>query len=347
MLIAGSLLATGGVAGALFFSCVTAPLAAWSAARLAMAFGAGRRGAWAAGLIVAFLPNSLGLSGRLLTDAVFAHLFVFWVYLLWQWAASGSSRLLISSAAVCIALQSLKPTMSLAAFFILATVVTASKVRERMVAAAVLIVLTVPLPAYFAYRNWKDHGVFATTLLGVRTARDFLMVRALTEDSGLPPAEVLREVQRSDAAAAEILGAPPSYYGRLYGVQALEVERFFRSQPVRAATLMVTEMARQALAPQEFLQQLFWGELTPAKRAVGTLLTLALYAAAAAGAWHLWTQGLRGPALLGILVLLFFLGTGSVSRYVGARLRLPADLVAASLAGVGIEAVSRRRALGR
>jgi F0F1-type ATP synthase assembly protein I len=35
-------------------------------------------------------------------------------------------------------------------------------------------------------------------------------------------------------------------------------------------------------------------------------------------------------------VLLFFLVTGSVSHYVGARLRFPADMAALPLAGVGV-----------
>jgi hypothetical protein len=50
----------------------------------------------------------------------------------------------------------------------------------------------------------------------------------------------------------------------------------------------------------------------------------------------LWRGGHQGPALLIGGTMAFFLATGSVSHFVGARLRFPADLVAAPLAGIGL-----------
>jgi hypothetical protein len=99
---------------------------------------------------------------------------------------------------------------------------------------------------------------------------------------------------------------------------------------------MVTEMVQQFAAPQEFFPQVFIGDLPTWGRGVGSLLTLALWLCAAIGGYTLWKAGNPAPALMIAAVLLFFLVTGSVSHYVGARLRFPADMSAAPLMGVGV-----------
>jgi len=341
LLIALSLLTTGSLVGTLYVACVSAGLGAWSAARLALEWGGSERAAWLAGVLVAVLPNSLGLSGRLLTDALFGHLFVFWVYLLWKGLSSGSAAYLASSAAICGFLQTVKPTLALGGLLVLAVAVATGQARRRAKAVAVLGLLTLAVPGYLACRNWRDHEVFATTLLGVATTRNYLMVRALAEDERLPEGEVTRRVRAADREAAASRTQPTSRYGRLYRVQEEKVRQFLRHDTLRAMRLTVVEAARQALAPQEFAQQLFVGELSRAGRAFGSLMTIALCASTTLGGVLLWRDGAKGPALLMAIVLGFFLATGSVSRFVGARLRFPADVVATPLAGIGLASLSR------
>jgi hypothetical protein len=343
LVLAASLALTGGVAAALFASCATAGLAAWSAARLATEWGGGTTAAWSAGLLVAFLPNSVGLSARLLTDAMFAHLFLFWLLLSWRAMTSGSLKHLAGSTMVCVALQALKPTFNIAPVLILLVAAAAGAVRSRWRTLALLLVLSLPTPLYFAFQNLRDHGVFTPSLLGTDTFRQYLQVRALAAEAGIAEAEMAGRLRLSDREAAARLSFPPSKYGRLYLVQSAAARGFVRTHPLRTAWLMATEALRQFLAPQEFVVQVFLGDLPAIGRAAGSVLTLGIWCLAAFGGRYLWKEGVAGPTLLVMGVFVVFVGAGSISHRVGGRLRLPADMAAAPLFGLGIAQVAQAR----
>ena len=124
-----------------------------------------------------------------------------------------------------------------------------------------------------------------------------------------------------------------------------EVERFIRENPLSTIKLMVTEMIRQFLAPQEFCFQVFLGKLPTWGRALGSTLTLILWTATFLGAISFWKRGEWQPGLLVLGILGFFLITGSISHAVGARLRFPADLVALPLASFGFSQLFSSRLL--
>jgi hypothetical protein len=337
LLIAISIALFGSYQWTLYAAAVTAGLAGWCAVRLTEQWGGGRLAQHIAGTLVALLPNSLGLSGMLLVDAIFGHLVLLWIYLLYMGLVRSSFLTLAGSTGTLWCLQALKPTLSAAAVLIVWMGFLLSHGKRGRVAtiAVLLVVLSLPLSLYFASRNLRDHGVFTPTLLGVETFREYLQVRYLSRETGADYTAETSRVREADRAAADKLVAPASFYGRLYQVKKAEVVRFLREHPWPAVELMATEMLRQFAAPQEFAFNIFSESLPAWTRAVGSLITLVFWISAALGAWYVGRAGDWKPGLLVVGVLMFFLLTGSISHRVGARLRFPADLTAIPLAAVG------------
>ena len=337
LMIAASIALFGEYQWVLYVAAITAGLAGWCAVRLTEQWGGGHLAQHIAGMLIALLPNSLGLSGRLLTDAVFGHLVLFWIYLLYVGFTRSSFLALATSASTLWFLQALKPTLSAGAILIVwvGFLFARGKQRWLVIAIAVLVVLSFLLPAYFASRNLRDHGAFTPSLLDIWVFRECLQSRYLAAEVGTDYTSMTSRIREADKAAADRLVAPGSFYGRLYQVEKAEVMQFLREHPWSALELMATEMLRQFAAPQEFAFHLFWKDFPTWMRAIGSLLSLAVWASAALGVWYHVHAGDWKPGLLVIGVLAFFLLTGSVSHRVGARLRFPADLVAIPLAAVG------------
>jgi len=335
LLIAASIAMFGTHAAVLFVAALTSGLGVWCAVRLTAFLGGTNTALHASGAIGAFLPNSLGLSAMMLTDAIGGHLFLVWLYLVVTGCRTHSWSRLGASALVMNALQSLKPTFFIAGVLVVLAVMLFDHGRRKIPTLAALLLLTLPLPFYFASRNFEAHGVRSGSLLGIETVREYLYVRYLQETTGEDYAELTRRVRAQDRLEAQQRTSPPSPYGRLYMVKDEKVKQFFREHPFAALRLMATEMLQQFAAPQEFFPQVFVGDLPNWGRGLGSLLSLTLWGCAALGGYTLWKQGNKAPALMTAGVLLFFLLTGSVSHAVGARLRFPADMAAVPLMGVG------------
>lgn len=340
LVIAGAIRTFGTHEFALLASLFTSVMAAWAAFRFAELLGGGRRAAFFAGLAGALLPNSLGLSAMMLTDAMVGHLTIVWVFLLVKGSLYRLPVLLVLSVLVLMILQALKPTFNIAGIMVLIILPSYYRGRGRAVIAVLLVLATLPLPTYFSIRNQEDHGVRSASLLGASAVREYLQVRHIEKETGGIYAQITNDIRRNDALAAQQLVEPRSFYGRLYHVQLQRAKEFLSENPVSAAWLMFTEMVRQFLAPQEFFPQVFTGDLPVWGRAVGSLLTLCLWTCAFAGGYYIYmSAGDFRPLLLLGITLLFFLGTGSISHLVGARLRFPADVVALPFFGIGLVAI--------
>jgi len=336
MLIAISIGLFGNAQWVLYFAAVTGGLAGWAAVRLTEAWKGKRMAQHVAGLIVALLPNSLGLSAMLLTDAVFGHLVLIWGYLLYSGLRNSSLVNLMGSTGLLWILQAIKPTFNIAALLILGIGMLFIPNKRMWTFLVLLVILSLPLPSYYANRNLHDHGVFTPSMLGVETVREYLQSRYSAEVTGKDFADLTAQVRAENRAAAEKLQTPISFCGRLYLVKQAEVDQFIRQHPWTALRLMGTEMVRQFAAPQEFVFQVFFGGLPAWARGFGSILTLLLWAGTLFGAWHLGRSGDWRPGLMVFGILMFFLLTGSVSHRVGARLRFPADMMAVPLAAIGL-----------
>lgn len=329
----------------LYLAAVTAGLASFCAVSLGMQWG-GRMAGHLAGIMTALWPNSLGLSGMLLTDAVVGHLTLVWFCLLHMTMTRADTRRawlpLAAAITTMIALQALKPTFNAAFLLILAAAVIYRAIPRVWMMAGILGVSTFPLPTYFAERNLQDHGVFAPTLLDIETARNYLQARYEAGQTGLSYESVVTRFQRDDRVAADRLATPESHDGRLYLVRRQALAGFIRHAPWAIATLMGSEMIRQLVAPQEFASVIFRRSLSTVERVLWSGLTVMLLAFALLGAVRLVRTGLPEPALLAATLVVFFLLGGAISHYVSARLRFPADMVMIPVAAVGLAGMKRQ-----
>ena len=323
-----SLWLVGSPIGTLWVVPLSAALAGFTVVRWVTFLGGDSRAQHAAGLMLAFLPNSLGLSSKLLTDAVSGHLCIFWAWLLYLGFKERSGWFLVASLPVLWLLQLFKPTYNLAWLLIVGAAVLWLRTRSMLKWVAIALVCTLPVPLYLSARNFSDHGIFSASLLGVSSAREYLQARFAAEELGISYAQAQREIRDRDAQAIAERTWPSSPSGRRYLVKQQEFKRFVAEHPIATLRLMLTEMLQQFFAPQEFLFLSFVDEVPVSLRVLGSILTLLLWLSAALGLWRLWKTGdfQSGLWLLGFCG--YFLGTASIVHHVGARLRLPIDLMA-------------------
>ena len=327
---------------ALFFAAITAGLAALTAVRLTENWGGDRYAQHFAGLCVALLPNSLGLSARLFTDAIFGHLVLVWLFLTISAVSNFRLASFCGSQGLLWCLQAIKPTFHISAMLLIWIGLQYCRSGRKWLVILVLIALTVPVPFYFGMRNLKDHDISSPTLLGMDTLREYLQARHIAELTNERYLDVREEIHKVDHHDAGNLQSPDSYYGRLYSVRRSKVREFLHSHPWAVPRLMVSEAARQLVAPQEYLVWMFVEKLPFGIRAAGGVLNLLFWACVALGSYHLGREGNWQPSLTVLGVLGFFLFTGSISHLVGARLRFPADMVAIPLAAVGLSLALRQ-----
>jgi hypothetical protein len=332
--------------GILLITAAAAGIASWVSVQMAIMLGAGRLGQHVSGWVMALLPNSLGLSAFLLTDAIFGYLFLLWIYLLYTGFYYHRKLLLVASAVILSFLQSIKPTANLGILFILGIAVFFAHSRKQWIQTGLLTICAVVMPLTFAFMNFRDHGIFSPSLLGVQAVREYLEVNYHAQNSGQSIMETTEQIRLQDAMTAMQLTEPKSYYGRLYKIEQAAVFQFLQQDAPEAARLMAVEMIRQFAAPQEFTVLAFMDEAPVWMRIFGSLLSILLWTGAFLGAWNLAIRGMWPLALLLIGTLAFFLITGSVSHLVGARLRFPADLLAVPYFAYGISVLFQSRTNG-
>lgn len=336
ILIAGCIWIFGDYRWILYLAAFTAAWAGWCAVRLTELWGGDGFAQRAAGILVAVLPNSLGLATLLMTDAIVGHLFLVWLYLFYRgfqnrlWLHLGGSILLI------LFLQLIKPTFAISAVMILGIGLLFSRNFKSWLIIILLVLLTFPVPFYLAKQNERDHHVFSVSLLGVETFREYLQARYLAKEQGIDYTSMVKTIREEDNAAAETLDSPPSFYGRRYHIKKKEVISFIQEHPLMMVYLMTTQMIRQFAAPQEFMIHAFIKDPPTILRVGGSLLTLGFWLMAILAFWYPKCLNDRRIFFLTIGILMFFLITASISYRVGARLRFPADMVNIPIVAIGL-----------
>ena len=206
---------------------------------------------------MALLPNALGLSAFLLTDAIFGYLFLLWIYLLVKGYFFERRLLLIASVPILAILQSIKPTANLGILFIIGIAILFARGWRQWLQSALLAIFATILPLSFATMNLRDNGVFSPSLLDIQTVREYLEVRYFAEQSGQNISEITEQIRLQDKTSAQQISFPESYYGRLYKVEQARVVVFLKEHPLTAVRLMAAEMIKQFAAPQEFAFRAF------------------------------------------------------------------------------------------
>ena len=75
--------------------------------------------------------------------------------------------------------------------------------------------MTLPLPLYFAHRNYVDHGIFIPSLLGAETVREYLHSRFLAAETGTDYTAMTQRIRIADKIEADKLSEQICFYGRL------------------------------------------------------------------------------------------------------------------------------------
>jgi hypothetical protein len=332
LLIASSVLVTGQAHWALYFAAVSAALAAWAAVTLAGIWGAPHATLHAAGLFVALMPNSLGLSAMLLVDAIFGHMMLTWCCLVHLSFRRSSHAPVIGTLLVFGLLQLLRPQLLVLGWaMILFAILVLGQPRRRLIVGSIVMLGSFVVPSYLTLRTYRDHGVATPTMVGIRSGREYLQATYLAEQSGIEFVRARDRVREEDSKAAELLKKPESQSARRYLVGQTRLKEFVLRHPADVARLMSVEFARQAIAPQEFAASLMMARVPTLVRILGMCVTLLLLALAVFGA----RRSDRRAVVFLAGICAFYLATGSLSRFNSSRLRFPADMAAVPMAAVG------------
>jgi hypothetical protein len=340
LLIATSIGLTGHEHWTLYFAALSAAAAAWAAVTLTGLWTDRKRAFHAAGLLVAFMPNSVGLSAMLLVDALFGHLMLVWCCLVQLSFRHLRRATVFGCVLVFTYLQLLRPQLLVLgwAIILFATLIF-GRPRYRMTLACILVLGSLIVPVYLTVRTYRDHGIATPTMVGIRSGREYLQAKYIAEESGREFVTARDFVRSEDSRAAEQLTEPESLTARRYLVAQARLKEFLWSHPGDVTRLMGMEFARQAVAPQEFAASVILDRSPISVRMLGMLVTILLLALTGIGACNVPDR--RVPLFV-FGVMAFYLATGSLTQFNGSRLRFPADMTAVPLAAIG--AASLRRA---
>jgi hypothetical protein len=326
---------------ALFFPVLTAAAGGAAAVYATRLWGGSRRAMHVAGLFFALLPNSLGYSTYLFVNAPFAHLFVAWLLLVYLMAKRPGWGVVLGASALMVALQLTRPSFSMAVAWVVLAGVMWARTRAAVAACVGVALLSFVTPRWLQAKTEAEHQV--TNLHAIRGLREDLQGRYEARRQGRPLREVIEQAVSEDNAEAARSDGPGTYYTRLYWVRRGKFEPFAREHPWTIVGLVLEEAARQFFSPQELLSRAYGVGPDRPLRIAGGFLTVAMWAAAFAGAWRLFKARERAVlAYLGMCVAAFLLESGLVSSTAG-RLRLPADMAIAPLVGIGIGRLRERR----
>jgi hypothetical protein len=316
MLMALSIRLTDDVWPVIFLTPVLAAIATYSVIKLGDIIHPGT--GIVSGVLLACYPVALYWDRYLLTDSIGAYGIVIAVYV--TLLALRESHY-VSWMAIAIgawwALQLLRPPLALAGLLVGLLAVTYCQTRLQWKHALVIILLTLPIPLTLSLMNYQAHGVFNPSLNATTTMREYLVVRV---EAGSDPNAFLEHrttVARENSQMAR-LGTGRSFYGRKNAIEVDQITAAMQTYGLRRfAEEIVTEMGEQLLAvPQsrhfsDIILAVFWYSfliLSVIGLIVGVLARRYLVVA-------LW------------MMFLYFLVSGSISGWVGTRLRLPGDLL--------------------
>lgn len=294
----------------------------------------------------AFFPNALGFSGLILTEYIGAVLALIALVLTLKATLDKSWRLGILAATMWACCQFTRPTFTYILLYLI--VITVFLVRDRRQLQILLSIGLISLftPALLAFRMHQTHGVYTISTIGAHTTREYLLAKTEARHYGFDYLTHRSQVQGSIEAQALETAAKT-------GITLEQARYTLVTQDTRAvisalgigpiARVYLEELARQFLAPWDFIYWPLFGTAPPQALRIA-LIPLSLLFYALAG-WGLFKQQNNQARLIGSLLWIYFcfwLTTGALSTGVGSRLKFPGDLALIPLAAMGFTSLRHK-----
>lgn len=306
LILAGATALAGDPVAALWLGPVLAGIAAAAAAWLG-AFFAGSRGAGVlAGLAFIAWPNVYQYLPLLLTDSLHASLVLIALAASIHWRTSGRTSAGLLAGALWLVAQSLRPTLLALPALLPFLLWKRSPSRRYAVVSLVLWSATLVVPLFTVASNWSRHGLILPPQACYAAPR--LKVQLGGGDFRRLRRECLQEYRKAPLQRARLDG------------------EFLAEHPVMAAKSFAYEILTQLLASPRPYYYSHWHEHYGGTR-VMSRGSMGIYWVLAVAALGWLVRRSPGDAIflagLGALVML---PAANVS-WVGARIRLPVDLV--------------------
>jgi hypothetical protein len=291
-----------------------------------------------ASIIMAFMPNALGLDCYILTDALLGYLSIIWLYFLITALQKSSLKNALISSSILTYAQLLKPTMSVAIILILIiTCIIYYKEFFAVYIRGVIIVclLSIITPTYLSWQNNIDHGIYTPSLLGERTKREYLTASYIASKTGQEYYSVQEQIRAEDMKDTILVPLAKSTYGKLFLVKKHKDDSLISSDITGFAKILSTEVLKQTMAPQEFIFNVF-NLNSIYYRVLGFIINLFFILSFISGIYYLITVRKVKYALIALIMYGFYISAGALSSKQGGRLRFPADVTAIPVIASGI-----------
>jgi len=304
------------------------------------------KAARATGLIAVFLPNSLGLSAMMLTDAIGGCLFVGAFFLSVLCVEKPKWSYMVSAAILWMACQFIRPVFALAGFVVLGIAAVRARSLRRWIVVLMLFGLTFLVPLRLSFENYKTHGIFSPSLLGMVTLREYLMLRVEASASNVDYDELKETIRRENVRQEKqrALGGQ-TFHGRLYQAHKNQIRAVVEEYGwVRVLKNYIKEGIKQILAPWDFFSLALFGKTPRVVRIGFGILNMVFLCLAIWGTIRLMRFCKDRFPLLIWGIYFYFLATGAISTNVSSRLRFPGDLLLIPLVGIAISMIGGRAA---
>ncbi|HXS38205.1 MAG TPA: hypothetical protein VN721_15995 [Flavipsychrobacter sp.] len=349
LIIALSLFVTKSLIPILFINVLFAGLAAFFGIKLLQLLNMERSVQTYFIVLLAILPNALGMDCYILTDSIFAYLNIIWLFFLLKGFLKNDFRSLLYSSLVLAFAQLIKPTLSIAFIIILITAVIVKFEHLRSINFKQLIVVTglsFLAPLFMSFMNYNAHHVFSPSLLGEETEREYLMASYISKKTKIDYHTIQTNIRDEDRRDAEkLMDNSKSIYGKLHIVKKQKDDSMMHHYRMGIYITAASEFFKQIFSPQEFAFNVFSQHPPAIARRVGFIINILLLFLFALGLVHFYKFNLMRYGILILIISSFYLIAGSLSAQQGARLRLPADIISLPVMAAGLSILFRKKSV--
>ncbi len=347
LIIVLSLLITNSLIPVLYINVLFAGLAAFFGTKLLQLLSMERSVQVCFAILLAIIPNALGMDCYVLTDSIFAYLNIIWLFLLLKGFLKNDFRSLLYSSLVLAFAQLVKPTLSIAFIIILIAAIIIKFLDLKTInfkQLAIVIMLSFVAPLCMSIMNYNANHVFSPSLLGEETEREYLMANYIARNTHTNYNTVQKTIRAEDLQDANGLNnSSMSLYGKLHLVKKQKDDSMMHHYRTGIYITAALEFFKQIFSPQEFAFDVFTQHPSKAIRLGGFVINILLLFLLVLGLIHLYKLDLIRYGILILTIYGFYLAAGSLSAQQGARLRLPADIIALPVVAIGLSVLFKKK----